>query len=67
MRIQTILNRVEKFKPFVVGEASLGEHDDGPALIVIGKVAALDVASADGVNEALSAPTGVAVRARRTR
>jgi uroporphyrin-III C-methyltransferase/precorrin-2 dehydrogenase/sirohydrochlorin ferrochelatase len=40
---------------------------DGPALIVIGKVAALDVAGADGVNEALSAPTGVAVRARRTR
>ena len=34
MRIQTILNRVEKFKPFVVDEASLEEHDDGPALIV---------------------------------
>jgi transposase len=34
MRIQTILNRVEKFKPFVVGEASVEEHDDGPALIV---------------------------------
>ncbi len=30
MRIQTILNRVEKFKPFVVGEASLEEHD-GPS------------------------------------
>jgi len=34
MRIQTILNRVEKFKPFVVVEASLEEHDDGPALVV---------------------------------
>ena len=34
MRIQTILNRVEKFKSFVYGEASLEEHDDGPALIV---------------------------------
>jgi transposase len=34
MRLQTILNRVEKFKPFVVGEASLEEHDDGPALVV---------------------------------
>jgi transposase len=34
MRIQTILNRVEKFKPFVVGGASLEEHDDGPSLVV---------------------------------
>ena len=34
MRIQTILNRVEKFKSFVSGEASLEEHDDGPALVV---------------------------------
>ena len=34
MRIQTILNRVEKFKPFVVGEANLEEHADGPALVV---------------------------------
>jgi uroporphyrin-III C-methyltransferase len=40
---------------------------DGPALIVIGKVAALDVAGADGVDDALSAQTAVAVRARRTR
>ena len=34
MRIQTILNRVEKFKSFVYGEARLEEHDDGPALVV---------------------------------
>jgi transposase len=34
MRTQTILNRVEKFKSFVYGEASLEEHDDGPALVV---------------------------------
>jgi transposase len=34
MRIQTILNRVENFKSFVFGEASLEEHDDGPALVV---------------------------------
>ncbi len=34
MRIQTILNRVEKFKSFVYGEAALEEHDDGPALVV---------------------------------
>ena len=34
MRIQTILNRVEKFKSFVYGEARLEEQDDGPALIV---------------------------------
>jgi transposase len=33
MRIQTILNRVEKFKPFVVGGATLEECDDGPALV----------------------------------
>src|SRR4051812_21482257 len=33
MRIPTILNRVEEFKPFAVGEASLEEHDDGPALV----------------------------------
>ena len=34
MRIQTILNRVEKFKSFIYGEARLEERDDGPALIV---------------------------------
>ena len=34
MRIQTILNRVEKFKSFVYGEGTLEEHDDGPALVV---------------------------------
>ncbi|MGZ5943645.1 MAG: ISL3 family transposase [Isosphaeraceae bacterium] len=34
MRLQTILNRVEKFKSFVYGEARLEEHDDGPALVV---------------------------------
>ncbi len=34
MRIQTILNRVEKFKSFVYGEARLEEHDDGPALVI---------------------------------
>jgi transposase len=34
MRIQTILNRVEKFKSFVYGEARLEERDDGPALVV---------------------------------
>jgi transposase len=33
MRIQTILNRVENFKPFVVGEAELEELADGSALI----------------------------------
>jgi hypothetical protein len=32
MRIQTILNYVEKFKSFVYGEASLEERGDGPAL-----------------------------------
>jgi len=40
---------------------------DGPALIVIGKVAALDVAGATGVDDALSASAAVAMRARRTR
>src|SRR5262245_19169217 len=34
MRIQTILNRVEKFKSFAYGAARLEEHDDGPALVV---------------------------------
>ena len=34
MRIQTILNRVEKFKSFVSGEARLEERDGGPALMV---------------------------------
>lgn len=34
MRIQTILNRVEKFKSFVYGEAHLDERDDGLALVV---------------------------------
>jgi hypothetical protein len=34
MRIQTILNRVEKFKSFVYGEARLEERDDGPALVL---------------------------------
>jgi transposase len=34
MRIQTILNRVEKFKSFSYGRASLEEHGDGPALVV---------------------------------
>lgn len=34
MRIQTILNRVEKFKSFVYGKASLEKHDDGLALVV---------------------------------
>lgn len=34
MRIQTILNRVEKFKSFVYGDARLEERDDGPALVV---------------------------------
>ena len=35
MRIQTILNRVEKFKSFSYGHASLVERDDGPALVVM--------------------------------
>jgi transposase len=34
MRIQTILNRVEKFKSFVYGEARLEERGGGPALVV---------------------------------
>jgi transposase len=34
MRIQTILNRVEKFKSFGYGEARLEERDAGPALVV---------------------------------
>jgi len=34
MRIQTILNRVEKFKSFVYGAARLEEGADGPALVV---------------------------------
>jgi transposase len=34
MRIQTILNRVEKFKSFVYRNARLEERDDGPALVV---------------------------------
>jgi transposase len=34
MRIQTILNRLEKFKSFVYGEAGLEECGDGPALVV---------------------------------
>jgi transposase len=34
MRIQTILNRVEKFKSFVYGAATLEERQDGPALVV---------------------------------
>ena len=34
MRIQTILNRVEKIKPFVYGGAVIEERDDGPALVV---------------------------------
>lgn len=34
MRIQTILNRVEKFKSFVYGQCRLEERDAGPALVV---------------------------------
>jgi transposase len=34
MRIQTILNRVEKFKSFVYGAAHIEGRDDGPALVV---------------------------------
>ncbi len=34
MRIQTILNRVEKFKSFVYGECRMEESEDGPALFV---------------------------------
>ena len=32
MRIQTILNRVEKFKSFVYGQARLEERRRGPGL-----------------------------------
>ena len=32
MRIQTILNRVEKFKSFVYGDVTLEERADGPVL-----------------------------------
>jgi transposase len=34
MRIQTILNRVEKYKSFVYATARLEEHEDGPVLMV---------------------------------
>jgi len=34
MRIQTILNRVEKFKSFLYGEMRFEHHDDGLALVV---------------------------------
>src|SRR5271169_3743683 len=34
MRIQTILNRVEKFKSFVHGEACWEEQEGGPALVI---------------------------------
>jgi zinc-finger of transposase IS204/IS1001/IS1096/IS1165 len=34
MRIQTILNRVEKFKSFVYGEGSIEEYEDGPAIVI---------------------------------
>jgi transposase len=34
MRIQTILNRVEKFKSFSYGQACLEERNDGPALVI---------------------------------
>jgi hypothetical protein len=34
MRIQTILNRVEKFKSFVYDEAHIEKQADGPALVV---------------------------------
>ena len=34
MRIQTILNQVEKFKSFVYGEARLEKRHDGLALVV---------------------------------
>ena len=34
MRIQTILNRVEKFKSFVYGAARLEEFQEGPILVV---------------------------------
>jgi transposase len=35
MRIQTILNRVEKFKSFTYGDAQLEETSGGPALVVL--------------------------------
>jgi uroporphyrin-III C-methyltransferase len=47
------------------GRAHVG--GGGPALIVIGKVAALDVAETVGVEEASSTSATIAVRARRTR
>jgi uroporphyrin-III C-methyltransferase / precorrin-2 dehydrogenase / sirohydrochlorin ferrochelatase len=47
------------------GRAHVG--GDGPALIVIGKVAALDVAGADGENVRLGLPMAGAMSARRTR
>jgi transposase len=34
MRLQTILNRVEKFESFTYGEARFEERADGPALVV---------------------------------
>jgi hypothetical protein len=34
MRIQTILNRVEKFESFVYGAARLEDLQDGPVLMV---------------------------------
>jgi transposase len=34
MRIQTILNRVEKFKSFVYGQARLEQRDGDPALVI---------------------------------
>jgi hypothetical protein len=34
MRLQTILNRVEKFKSFTCGEAHLEDQPGGPALVV---------------------------------
>jgi transposase len=34
MRIQTILNRVEKFKSFVYSDAHIEEQACGPALVV---------------------------------
>jgi hypothetical protein len=34
MRLQTILNRVEKFKSFAYGEARFEEQAGGPALVV---------------------------------
>jgi transposase len=34
MRIQTILNRVEKFKSFAYGDVHLEERDEGPVLSI---------------------------------